>query len=355
LIVCLKIKKQQAEEIRRFLLANKLLSKDYKIQSDGTSILLPLAGTLDETLKTKLSSLEIAYEITNCEALKPIRDKPNSHYEVLEVQLTPEEFKLVPRSFDTIGDIIVIEITDELWSKKELIGEALLLAHSSVKSVFVKTGKVSGVNRIRPVEFLSGENRTRTIYREHGIRLAVDITQAYFSPRLSEEHSRVAKQVQENETVVDLFAGIGPFALPIAKNVKSLVHAIDINPGAIELLRENITLNKLQGQIIPHCGDCREVVQRENLTTIADRVIMNLPGYAIDFIDVACNVIKPTGGIIHFFEFVGGEREPEEIIVEDITREIKKNNRKIKEILQVRRVRMSAPKQWQMVVDAWVK
>ncbi|MCK5299056.1 MAG: hypothetical protein KAJ76_09130, partial [Candidatus Heimdallarchaeota archaeon] len=89
------------------------------------------------------------------------------------------------------------------------------------------------------------------------------------------------------------------------------------------------------------------------LSNIADRVIMNLPGYAIEFIDVACNVLKKSGGIIHFFEFVKDEH-PEEIIVADLSREIQKNNREVKEILQVKRVRMSAPRQWQMVVDAFI-
>ncbi|MBN1329573.1 MAG: class I SAM-dependent methyltransferase family protein [Candidatus Heimdallarchaeota archaeon] len=353
--LCLKVKKKLAEETRKLLIEESLLSKKFKITSEGEYLLIPLNKDLDEVTKGKLSALYPDFQIITIDKLKPLKDKPNNHFEYLEDKLSPEEFNLVPRSFDTIGDIIVIEIPDELLTKKELIGKALLEVHSSIRSVFVKTGIVSGVNRIRPVELIAGENKTKTIYREHGIRLAVDITQAYFSPRLSDEHSRIANQVINNEIIVDMFAGIGPFAIPIAKRVNATIHAIDINPRAIDLLIENITLNKLQGKIHPYCGDSRIVVKKEALENIADRVIMNLPGYAIEFIDVACKLIKPTGGIIHFFEFVGGEREPEDIIIEDIAREAQKNNRKIENILAVRRVRMSAPRQWQMVVDAKIK
>jgi len=353
--VCLKIKKKFAEDTRKLLLEENLLSKKFKIASEGEFLIIPLNKALDVQIKEKLSKLQVDYQLITIDDLRPLKDKPNNHFEYLKDKLSPEEFELVPRSFDTIGDIIVIEIPDELLAKKDLIGKALLEVHSSIKSVFAKTGIVSGVNRIRPVELIAGKNETKTIYREHGVRLAVDITQAYFSPRLSEEHSRIARQVKDNEVIVDMFAGIGPFALPIAKRVNATIHAIDINPEAIILLNENITLNKLKGKIHAYCGDSRLVVQKEALENIADRVIMNLPGYAIEFIDVACKLIKPEGGIIHFFEFVGGDREPEDIIIEDITREVQKNNRKIDNILAVKRVRMSAPRQWQMVVDAHIK
>jgi tRNA (guanine37-N1)-methyltransferase len=298
-----------------------------------------------------LQQIDPELTLTNQIELEEIEEKPKSHLDLLAEQLTKDRLALVPRSFDTIGDLVVIEIPDELWDIRQKIGKSLLNVHSSINGVFAKAGKVQGTKRIRPLEFLAGENRTTTIYKEHGLRFKVDMAKAYFSPRLSTEHNRVANQVKEGEIVVDLFCGIGPFAIPIAHRTKSKVYAIDINPEAIELLKENKQLNKLQGAIIPLVGDCREVVKKQNLGNIADRVIMNLPGYAINFVDIACKVLKKEGGIIHFFEFVGGVDSPEEQIIADITKEVEKNNRKVKQILEVRRVRMSAPKQWQMVAD----
>ncbi|NHJ86247.1 MAG: class I SAM-dependent methyltransferase family protein [Asgard group archaeon] len=349
----IKVKKELGEEVRAILVENDLLNSDYRIKKETNYLIIPIKRELEEKLFGDILKIDNKAEIINKDLERAIK-APNSHVEILESILTPEQMELVPRSFDTIGDIVIVEIPEEIWDKKTNIGKAFLEAYSSIKSVFVKSGKIEGINRIRPVEFLVGENKTSTIYKEHGCRYKVDIVKAYFSPRLSEEHNRIAKKASNNEIIVDLFCGIGPFAIPIAKRNNVIIHAIDINPGAIELLNENIKLNKLIGKIIPYCGDCRKVVEENKLENIADRVIMNLPGYAIEFIDVACKVLKSSGGIIHFFEFVGGD-DPEQTIIDDLSREVERFGRKIEKILEVRKVRMSAPRQWQMVVDALIK
>ncbi|HUU77856.1 MAG TPA: class I SAM-dependent methyltransferase family protein [candidate division Zixibacteria bacterium] len=348
--ICLITRKEFGEEIRELVIRFDLLEDSFRIKSDQSHLIIPISRELLNTEFEQLRNIDSTLAVKNIDDLVKAKFHPHSHFDILKEKFSDEELALTPRSFDTIGDIVVIEIPDELWGKRIVIGEALLKVHSSVKTVYAKAGKVDGVNRIRPVEYLIGENKTKTLYKEHGIRLAVDITQAYFSPRLSEEHTRIAKQVNDNEVIIDLFCGIGPFVLPIAKKTNSIIHAIDINPKAIELLRENIALNKIKGKIIPYCGDCREIVEKEKLENIAHRTIMNLPGYAIEFVDVACKVIKSEGGIIHFFEFVGGEN-PEKEIVENITREIEKAGREVLKVLKVKKVRMSAPKQWQMVAD----
>ncbi len=351
---CIKTKKSSGEIIRQFLTERNLLSTIYKIKVELDSLIIPITRDLTNEEIDELKDTGMNFEITRDDSLELTKKSPSSHVEILEKILLEDELEFIPRSFDTIGDIVVVEIPDKLWEKKTVVGQSLLDAHSSIKSVYVKLGKVSGVNRIRPVEYLVGEKKTRAIYKEHGCRFMVDIEKAYFSPRLSEEHKRIASKVKAKETIADLFCGIGPFVIPIAKEVESEIYALDINSNAIELLKENITLNKLKGKIIPLCGDCRLVIKEQKLEGIADRAIMNLPGYAINFIDVACSVLKPSGGIIHFFEFVRG-KNPEETIVEDLKKEISKNNRKVKKILEVKKVRMSAPRQWQMVVDAFIE
>lgn len=350
---CLKTMKKFGEEIREKIDSKNLLNSSFRIQIEDNCLIIPISRELTTKELEEFSLIDSTIKQQMRDDIVKSKLKPKSHLEVLQKIFSDEELALTPRSFDTIGDIVIIEIPEELSAKKMDIGNALLKAHSSIKTVYAKAGIVEGVNRIRPVEFLVGEKKAKTIYKEHGIRLAVDIKQAYFSPRLSEEHSRIANKSNDNEIIVDLFCGIGPFAIPIAKKVKSHIHAIDINPGAIELLKENLQLNKLTGTITPYCGDCRKVVEENNLTNIADRIIMNLPGYAINFVDVACKVLKKEGGIIHFFEFVSGE-DPEKTIIEDITREVEKQGRKVISVVEVRKVRMSAPRQWQMVADVHV-
>ena len=237
--------------------------------------------------------------------------------------------------------------------KKNIIGEAILAAHKQTNTVFAKSGAVKGVYRIRDLELIAGDNKTTTVYKEYGYSYHVDVAKVYFSPRLSGEHHRVALQVNKGEIVVDLFAGVGPFAIPIAKKSKDVkVYAVDINPGAVDLLKKNISLNHLEKQIIPLMGDARKVVN-EHLYKKADRVLMNLPEKAIDFVDIACKAIKPIGGIIHYYCFVY-DSEPLEKAKVELVKALNEQNR-IFEIISVKTVRAIAPYAWQVVVDVKVK
>ncbi len=193
---------------------------------------------------------------------------------------------------------------------ENLIGEAILKTHRNIKTVLAKAGAISGTYRLREFTFIAGEHKTQTIHREFGCQYHVDVAKAYFSPRLSHEHERVASLVQVGETVVDLFAGVGPFSVLIAKknpNVK--VYAVDINPDAVELLKVNARVNRVENRVFPILGDARQITATR-LKGLADRVIMNLPETAIEFVDAACQAIKPHGGIIHFYAFV---RSPDSI------------------------------------------
>ena len=184
------------------------------------------------------------------------------------------------------------------------IGEAILETHKNIKTVLAKAGAISGTFRLREFTFVAGERKTQTVHKEFGCQYHVDVAKAYFSPRLSHEHMRVASLVQEGETVADLFAGVGPFSVLIGKkNPKVKVYAVDLNPDAVELLKVNVRVNRVENRVFPILGDAREIAQAK-LEGLADRVIMNLPETAIDFVDAACQAIKPEGGIIHFYGFV---------------------------------------------------
>ena len=177
------------------------------------------------------------------------------------------------------------------------------------------------------------------------------MAKAYFSPRLSHEHQRVAVLVQSGEDVVDLFAGVGPFSVLIAKrNPDVRVYAVDINPEAVELLKVNARVNRVENRVFPIVGDARQITQNK-LKGSADRVIMNLPETAIEFVDAACQAIKPQGGIIHFYAFV---RHPDSIenLKMRFSQAVESAGRKVDAFIQVRSVRETAPFESQIVLDA---
>ena len=285
----------------------------------------------------------------------PKRRQPEKNLaEILKGELSPQLLTLLPRALDVVGDIAIIEISPELEPHKVAIGAAIMKTHRSVRVVLAKAGAVSGTYRLRQFDFIAGEHRTNTLYKEYGCRFYVDVAKAYFSPRLSHEHERVAMLVQRGETVVDLFAGVGPFAVLVAKKVQdSKVYAIDINVDAIELLKKNVRLNRVENRVLPFVGDARQVVS-ESLSSVADRVIMNLPETANEFVDVACRALKPKGGMVHFYGFVRLPRTLKDLKTSFIE-EVEKSGRKVLEFKYGSTVRATAPYEYQTVLDAQIR
>src|SRR5881628_2206227 len=175
-----------------------------------------------------------------------------------------------------------------------------------VRTVAVDEG-VKGELRVRKVRVVAGERKTRTEHVEFGLRYLVDIERAYFSPRLGSERWRVAQQVRPGEVVVDMFAGVGPYAILIARTRKpKTVHAIDANPVAVELLRENVRRNRAD-TVIVHEGGGQEALPRIDPV---DRVIMDLPQTAREFLPATVPHVRP-GGTVHFYTIADRSRVTE--------------------------------------------
>lgn len=156
--------------------------------------------------------------------------------------------------------------------------------------------------------------------------------------------------MQDGETVADLFAGVGPFSVLIGKrNLRVKVYAVDLNPDAVELLKVNVRVNRVENRVFPILADAREIAATK-LKGTADRVIMNLPETAIDFVDAACNAIKPQGGVVHFYGFV---RAPGSIenLKQRFSEAVEKNGRKVESFLYSKSIRETAPFESQIVLD----
>jgi tRNA (guanine37-N1)-methyltransferase len=346
----IKVKKINGEKI--LVLASKLRITNHALQIHRNSehIYVPLIRRPEESELAKLKAQVPDMELTNSVFTKK-KQQGKTLVDVLENKLPPYLLASLPRALDVIGDIAIIEVPLELKTHTGLIGEAILKVHKNVRTVLAKAGAVSGTYRLRSFEVIAGEPRTNTIHREYGCQYYVNVAKAYFSPRLSHEHDRVASLVQKGETVVDLFSGVGPFAVLIAKNnPHAKVYAIDINPEAIELLERNIRLNRVENRVISILGDARQTVERR-LMGVADRVIMNLPEKAIEFVDVACCALKPTGGVVHYYAFT---RLPDSLenVQQRFSEAVDKAGRKVDSFLLAKTIRETAPYECQVVVDA---
>lgn len=342
----MKVDKKRAEEIRRTLIEKNLIDYSRKIISDGEFVFIPI---LREPNEEELKSLAPVCLVDV--KLPSSKRRFRNVMEALDGTLPPHLLTLIPSSFDIVGDIAILEdIEPDLIPYKEKIAEAIMKVHANVKTVLLKTGKVEGIFRIPKYELIGGVENYKTIHKEYGIKLRVDLSKAYYSPRLSTEHNRVASQVKDGEVVVDMFAGVGPFSIMIASRVKARIYAVDINPNAVELIRENVKINKLKGEVIALCGDVRNFLGV--LANAADRVIMNLPGEAISYLDCAVKFLKKEGGIVHLYAF--SREEDLEKIKSDLSLKLSSLT-KVHEILNFKEVRPVAPREWQIVMDLFVE
>lgn len=350
---CLKVPKALGEKAIQLVRKLNLFNRELRIRQVEDYLCIPLMSEpLPKDVKEFKKSLP-EFEVFTYIFHERAKHPPKL-VDMLEDKLLPHLLASLPRAIDFVGDIAVIEIPPELEDHKTIIGEAILKTHKRVDTVLAKSGAVGGIYRLRRFEVIAGIEKTATIHKQYGCVYHVDLAKAYFSPRLSHEHSRVASQVKEGETVVDMFTGVGPFSILIAKKHGNVqVYAIDVNPDAVDFLKRNIAVNCVEKKVMPLLGDVRQVV-REQLIGVADRVIMNLPEKAIEYVDVACEAIKLEGGIMHYYEFTNAP-DPLETARVRLTEAISQTNRNVKKILLARVVRATAPFTWQVVVDAEIQ
>jgi tRNA (guanine37-N1)-methyltransferase len=347
----LRVRKENGEDLRRVLLELELLATDLKIGSSGKDLLMPLVRQPNDRESHELKRLSGVLQ-TGETTFQP-RTRTRTLLDILGEELPPHVLAGIPKSLDIVGHVAIVEMTPQLESYGTVIGQAILNVNKNVRTVLAKASQIGTQYRIREFEVLAGEDHTETIHKEHGCRYLLDVRKVYFSARLGFEHDRVAKLVHDGETVIDMFAGVGPFSIPMAKKRQSItVYAIDVNPEAIKYLEKNVRLNKVEGKVMPLLGDCRRVVQQK-LRGISDRVVMNLPGQSFDYLDVACDAIKPTGGAIHLYTF-SSEAPPFEALQKSLKESVESRGRSFKTISGIRIVKEVAPYRLQVAVDAIV-
>jgi len=209
----------------------------------------------------------------------------------------------VYNSYDIVGDIAIIRLSHASRKNAQNIAKAIMSIHKNVKTVLAQVSPVTGDFRLRRLTHVTGENRTSTIHRESGCLFSVDLEKCYFSPRLYHERSRIAKLIEPNETVVNMFASVGCFSIVIAKHVNTAkVFSIDVNPVAIHFMCENIRLNRVYGKVIPLLGDSKTIIEHR-LQHAADRILMPLPEKALEYLPYAVSALKPPGGWMHYYSF----------------------------------------------------
>ena len=263
--------------------------------------------------------------------------------ELFKGELTNKDIKLIPRSFDVVGDILIFsDFPKELKKKERIIGLYLLKKLKQVNVIAIKTKKYSGKFRTPKLKIIAGENRKEAIHKENGLILRLNVETCYFSPRLGTERLRISKLVKKNECVLVMFSGVAPYPLTISKYSKAkMIYCVEINKKAHNYAVINVNKNK-RNNIKLFNGDVRKVLPKLNVKF--DRILMPLPKGAEPYLDLAFSMIK-RNGIIHFYDFLDQKDIPK-IAIE----KVKKLNKKI-QILRCVKCGQLGPGKFRVCLD----
>ncbi|MDD1724659.1 MAG: methyltransferase [Methanospirillum sp.] len=251
--------------VRRHLIARDILDRSCRIRAEGEYLLIPVTRMVSEAVCGDFECL-------------------------------PEQKDLA--RFEHIGGIAIMQDDDPAGAAD------ILSMRPGLHTVLYAESAVTGLFRTKQFRVLAGEDTTATEYIEYGRRFRIDLSVAYFSARLSGERQRILHLMNTGERVVDMFAGVGPFAITLAEKA-SVVFAGDINPDAVLLMTRNISLNRLRN-VIPVLSDAIHLP--DIIPGQAVRIIMNLPLDTIPFLAAAFRLCRP-GGMIHLYALVSAEDE----------------------------------------------
>ncbi|WP_256403446.1 class I SAM-dependent methyltransferase [Halorubrum salinum] len=275
-VPCVAVARERGEHVRELLADADVIDGDHEITVDGDTIYIPVTDA--ERVPSGLGG-----RIERRDA--PERDRPK----------TPAEILGFEPSVERLGDIVIVDEDDP--DRAAAIADAVMASDLPCETVLNRASPIEGELRVRRWDVLAG-NGTETVHREYGHEFALDVAEVYFSPRLATERHRVVTQVGADETVVDMFAGVGPYAVPMASHGADVV-ACDLNETAIQYLRENAERNGVADRVTAVAGDVREAATEYADT--ADRLVMNLPHSADEFLDAA-TALAGDDCVIHYYD-----------------------------------------------------
>lgn len=262
--------------------------------------------------------------------------------EVLAGQVPVEKLQLLPSGWYIVGQTVVVKIHPALQAYKKLIGSALLKAYPRCCCVLADAG-IEGQLREPQREVIAGSAGV-TIHRENGVVFKLDPMRIMFSPGNLPERTRMSR-LGLGERVVDMFAGIGYFSIPMAVHSRPIqVLAIELNPVAFGYLVENVRLNRVGSIVRPVLGDC--AIQTPH--GWADRVIMGMVGITDRYLPFGIRALVP-GGVLHYHQTLPSWLYPDHLIAEVICAAEAQGRRA--EILQCSRVKKYAPGVLHAVLD----
>ncbi|NYZ74857.1 class I SAM-dependent methyltransferase family protein [Candidatus Micrarchaeota archaeon] len=267
--------------------------------------------------------------------------------------LSEGELSLLPSGYQALAQVAVLNLKPELVPKAGEIGDAFLELFPRFKTVCVRTGEITGTFREPQLKVVAGEPSTEVVVVENGVKYCFDCSRLMFAKGNVSERARLASLVRDGETVVDMFAGLGYFTLPIAVLAKpKRVYSIELNPVAFGYLNKNLALNGVEEKVVAINGDCGVEAKRLAEEGVrANRVVMGYLPAPKAQLPAALDVLK-EGGWLHYEGVVSSESDGSGLF-EDVRGAAGAVGRNV--VLEhVQRVKSYGPKKEHVVLDCIV-
>lgn len=258
--------------------------------------------------------------------------------------------ELLPRRLRILGHVAILWLNPKIVEQKSLIGQTVLEYDSKIQSVLRRTAAISGPYRQPAVELIAGSPDTETVFKENKVTFYLDPMKVMFSVGNKTERLRMS-QLGSDELVIDMFAGIGQFSIPMAVHAcPSLIHAIEWNPDAFHYLSQNIKTNKVTDLVHPHLGDSGLLTPNLGQGS-ADRVIMGLIQGTSKYLEQGILCLK-SSGIMHIHE-IGLKNDLETKLLTILEKTAFSLNRQVK-LLSVHTIKTYNPSFDHFVLDVQV-
>jgi len=206
---------------------------------------------------------------------------------------------LLSNRFHVIGKVAILCLSPEMEPYKIEIGKAVLSNGQGIDTVLNKRSDLQGEKRVAQYEILAGQGDTVTVHREFGFSYRLDLSRVFFSSRLGYERIRVANQVVPGEDVLLPFAGVGPFAVPIAAR-GARVLAVEKSGEACRYMAENIRRNRVEEMVRIINGDAFNMPQF--IRGHFSRAVIPAPYGREKILEVVLPLVRP-GGMMHIYVF----------------------------------------------------